>query len=82
MTITRRKLMIGTVAVSAVALPTAALAVDPEEDQMLVAFRRLPDNQRALIHSFMRTVARLPKDPEIDRRWEGTLGYPNNRPQI
>ena len=74
--------MIGTVAVSAAALPVAVLAADPEEDQMLAVFRRLPDNKRALFHSFMRTVARLPKDPEIDRRWQGTLGYPNNRPQI
>ena len=79
MTITRRKLMIGTMAVSAVALPTAVLAADPEEDQMLAVFRKLPDDQRALFHSFMRTMARLPRDLELDRRWKATLGYPNGR---
>ena len=68
MTITRRKLMVGTVALTAASLPIAAEPADPEEAQLLTVFRRLPDLERAIIHDLARSFARLPSDPELTRR--------------
>ena len=68
MTITRRKFMVGTVALTAASLPIAAEPADPEDAQLLTAFRQLADLDRALIHSFTRRIAGLPRDPELMRR--------------
>ncbi len=68
MTITRRKLMVGTAALAAAGLPIAAKAADPEEAQFLMVFRQLPDLKRAMIHDLARRFAGLPSDPELLRR--------------
>ena len=68
MTITRRKLMVGTVALTAASLPIAARAADPEEAQLVTVFRLLSDKKRAIIHDLTRTFAGLPDDPELTRR--------------
>ncbi len=68
MTITRRKLMVGTAALTAASLPITARASDPEERQLLAAWRRLSDGHRALIHNFTRRLAGLGWDEELTRR--------------
>ncbi len=68
MIITRRKVMIGTAALTAASLPIAVSASDPEEGQVLAVFRRLTDFNRALMHDVMRHIAGLPSDPELVRR--------------
>ena len=68
MTITRRKLMVGTAAMTAASLPIAVRAADPEEQQLLTVFRHLDDERRALVHEVMRQMVGLPLDPGLTRR--------------
>ncbi len=68
MTITRRKLMVGTVALAGAGLPIVAEAADPEEGEFLAVFRQLSEKQRAMIHIVARHFAGLPIPPELDRR--------------
>ena len=64
--ISRRKLLAGAAVAPVAALPL--VTQDSEEQQLLEAWRMLPDPVRALAHQVIRRFARLPNDPALRAR--------------